>query len=269
MHYCTIHNIYWETTPSRVLQGAGCEQCGYEKISNSKYKSHKQYIKEVEKSNPNIEVIENYAGVSIPIKHYCKKHNLFWSASPDNILHGHGCLECGKEKIGDKNTKSHNQYVSELKEINSNIIVIDAYINAYTPVLHKCLIDGYEWSARLGNVLNGTGCPKCRESSGERQIRQWLEKHNIKYIYQKVFNDCRDINPLPFDFYLPDNVICIEYDGGQHTKPVDHFGGVKAFDRIVKHDRMKNEYCKNNGVPLLRIPYFKNVEEELNNFLFI
>lgn len=47
------------------------------------------------------------------------------------------------------------------------------------------------------------------------------------------------------------------------------YGGVKAFERTIKHDKMKDEYCKNNGISLLRIPYFKNVEEELNNFLFI
>lgn len=48
-----------------------------------------------------------------------------------------------------------------------------------------------------------------------------------------------------------------------------HFGGQKGFEQRVKHDKIKNEYCKNNGISLLRISYYKNVEEELNNFLFI
>ena len=75
--------------------------------------------------------------------------------------------------------------------------------------------------------------------------------------------------PIKRCIYLPNNFICIEYDGGQHTKPIEHFGGAKVFERTIKHDKMKDEYCKNNGISLLRIPYFKNVEEELNNFLFI
>lgn len=78
-----------------------------------------------------------------------------------------------------------------------------------------------------------------------------------------------DIRPLPFDFYLPEYNICIEYDGEQHNRSVKHFGGDKAFYTRIKHDNIKNEYCKNNGISLLRIPYFKNIEEELNNFLFI
>lgn len=83
---------------------------------------------------------------------------------------------------------------------------------------------------------------------------------------KKKFEDCKDKKPLPFDFYLPNNVICIEYDGEQHTKPIDYFGGIESYECTVRHDKMKNEYCKNNGISLLRIPYNKNVEEELNNF---
>ena len=76
-------------------------------------------------------------------------------------------------------------------------------------------------------------------------------------------------NQLPFDFYLPKYNSCIEFDGIQHYEPVEHFGGQESYDYTVKHDKIKNEYCKNNGILLLRIPYYKNVEEELNNFLFI
>ena len=83
-----------------------------------------------------------------------------------------------------------------------------------------------------------------------------------------------DINPLPFDFYLPQLNKCIEYDGGQHYFPVDFAGkgmehAEEQFRKTQYRDKIKNDYCKNNGISLLRIPYFKNVEEELNNFLFI
>lgn len=175
MHYCMTHDIYWETTPSSALQGTGCQQCGYEKISKSKYKTHQQYVKEVEKVNSNIEVIEEYTGAITPIKHYCKKHNIYWNASPDNILHGHGCLECGKEKTGDKNSKNHKQYIEELKEINSNIIVIDTYVDSTTPIRHKCIKDGYEWNAQPNNILSGKGCPKCANNL----------KKLMKYILKK------------------------------------------------------------------------------------
>jgi very-short-patch-repair endonuclease len=189
--------------------------------------------------------------------------------SPASALQGCGCLLCCKEKIGNSNRKSHQQYIDELKLINPNIAPIEEYKDALTPILHKCLVCGKEWYVTPANALWGYGCPQCNESHGERQVRLWLEKNNISYEFQMKFEDCKDINPLPFDFYLPNYNIAIEYDGKQHFEPIEYFGGIISFERTVKHDNIKNEYCKNNGILLLRIPYFKNVEEELNNFLFI
>ena len=134
-----------------------------------------------------------------------------------------------------------------------------------------CLIDGCIWLSKPNNILNGFGCPQCNESKGERQVRQWLEQHGIVYEFQKPFVECSDIKCLPFDFYLPQYNTCIEYDGEQHFRPVD-FGGegeiiaLQKFKIVQKHDVIKNKYCENNNIPLLRIPYFKNTEEELNNF---
>lgn len=184
-------------------------------------------------------------------------------------MQGCGCPECGKEKIRKQLIKTHDQYINELKDVNPNMTVIETYKGANTSILHKCLIDGNEWYSTPKNILSGNGCPQCNESKGERKIRLWLDNHNIVYEAQKSFNDCRDIRPLPFDFYLLNKRTAIEFDGEQHFKPIEHFGGVKAYELRIKHDNIKNEYCKNNGISLLRIPYFKNVEEELNNFLFI
>ena len=81
---------------------------------------------------------------------------------------------------------------------------------------------------------------------------------------------------LPFDFYIPDLNICIEYDGEQHFEPVD-FGGKgkeyaeKRFKAQQKRDNIKTEYCKNNNIKLIRIPYweFDNVENILKQELNI
>ena len=119
------------------------------------------------------------------------------------------------------------------------------------------------------SILSGCGCPQCNESKGERSIRQWLQLHNIAYISQKSFSDCRDKKPLPFDYYLPDYNTVIEYDGEQHYRPVEFFGGTKHFEKVSYHDRIKNDYCKAHNISLLRIPYFKNVDIELNKYFVI
>lgn len=264
LHKCLIDGYEWEAKPNNILSGKGCPVC-----AGIIKKTHEKYIKEVQMINSNIEVLEKYINAKTPILHRCKIHNIKWKSCPNNILQGRGCCECLKEKISIKNSKTHEQYIKELKLINNNIISIDNYAGADTPILHKCLIDGCEWYARPNNILCGNGCPQCNESKGERKIRLWLEEHNIPYERQYKIEDCRDKKSLPFDYYLPTINKMIEYDGKQHFEPIEHFGGQDAFEIRVKHDNIKNEYCKNNGISLLRIPYYKNVEEELNNFLFI
>lgn len=71
--------------------------------------------------------------------------------------------------------------------------------------------------------------------------------------------------PLPFDFYLPSYNIVIELDGEQHFKPV-RFGGISHKEAIEQfkirklHDKIKNQFCKNNNIRLVRIPYY-NIKE--------
>ncbi|RKI36697.1 hypothetical protein D7V86_25315 [bacterium D16-51] len=246
------------------MSGKGCPKCG-----NTLQKTHYEYVTELSLINSDIDVLEKYINSNTPILHRCKKHNIQWKVVPQSILQGCGCIECGREKLSEKLHKSHDQYIEDLGKVNPNIIAIEKYIDTNTPILHKCLLDGNKWYLSPRNALLGNGCPQCRESKGERKIRIWLNNKHIVYQTQKSFKDCRDIKPLPFDFYLPAYNTAIEYDGKQHYKPIKYFGGKERFEYIVKHDNIKNEYCKNNGISLLRIPYFKNVEEELNNFLFI
>ena len=65
---------------------------------------------------------------------------------------------------------------------------------------------------------------------------------------------------LPFDFYLPNHNICIEYDGIQHTQCSDFFGGVESFKKIIKNDTIKNRFCYDNNITLIRINHFGKVK---------
>ena len=117
--------------------------------------------------------------------------------------------------------------------------------------------------------MRGHGCTVCNESHGEREIIQWLDNNSIEYIPQYRFNDCRDKYPLPFDFYLPQHNVCIEYNGRQHYEPVEFFGGNEDFKIRQIHDRMKMDYCESSGIDLLCISYQQDIGEELNKFLLI
>lgn len=93
--------------------------------------------------------------------------------------------------------------------------------------------------------------------AGEEYIKSELEKYNIEYETQKTFEDCKYIEKLKFDFYIPKINTIIEYDGEQHFKPIDIFGGEKEFkDRSIR-DNIKNQYCKSRNIIMVRIPYYK------------
>ena len=274
LHYCITHGEFWETTPSRALQGVGCEECRCDKFRQARYKTHERYVNEVTDANPDIIVVGRYIDARTPIEHYCKRHDILWTSYPDNILRGIGCKECGNEKARDKNIKSHDQYIADLYVVNPDIEVVNEYQGANIHILHRCKIDGYIWPAKPANILFGKGCPQCNESKGERQIRQWLNRYGMVYVYQKTFVDCKDLRVLPFDFYIPEYNWCIEYDGEQHFRPVVFDGNgdewaLQQFEKTTYHDSIKNKYCHEKNIHLLRIPYFKNVEEELENFIHL
>lgn len=108
-------------------------------------------------------------------------------------------------------------------------------------------------------------------SKGERKICEWLNKKNIHYVFQKKFNDCKDINTLPFDFYLPKYNVTIEFDGIQHFMPIKYFGDDVKYMKQKRRDKIKSMYCLNNNITLLRISYLdeknKIIETILSGFI--
>lgn len=253
LHRCKIDGYEWYVLPSKILLGGGCPKC------NGKIqKSHEQYVEEVAKLNPNIEVIEKYINSSTKILHKCKIDGYEWLATPNHILRNSGCPVCSGTK-----KRTQKEYIEEVAKINSNITVVEEYKSNKTKILHKCKICGCEWRVKPTDILSGFGCPKCSASKGEKMIAAWLDEKNILYEPQKKFDDCRNVLSLSFDFYLPNYDILIEYNGKQHYEPVDYFGGQKRFESQVKRDNIKRDYCQRKDIFLFEIPYYSNLNEEL------
>ncbi len=121
----------------------------------------------------------------------------------------------------------------------------------------------HKWITSVGHRTrkNGTNCPVCASSKGEKAVKEVLEKLNIKYVPQKTIYPKTDLR-LYLDFYLPDHNLAIEFDGGQHFFPVAYFGGQKTFERLQLNDAHKNLYCIENGISLLRIHHSEAEEIE-------
>lgn len=112
--------------------------------------------------------------------------------------------------------------------------------------------------------LQGKGCKSCiKKSKGELKIASILSDKKIKYEKEYTYDNCRNINPLPFDFYLPEYNILIEYDGKQHFEAIDYFGGISGLEYRQLNDKIKNEYCDSNNIKLIRIRYDENISKKL------
>ena len=128
------------------------------------------------------------------------------------------------------------------------------YITNLIKVIITCPIHG-DFNQRALAHLQGSGCPNCNESKGEKEISKFLDKYEILYYRQHKFSDCKNIFSLPFDFYIPSLRICIEFDGKQHYEPMSFFGGVESFNKLKTNDKIKNDYCEENYINLIRIKY--------------
>ena len=135
------------------------------------------------------------------------------------------------------------------------------YININNGYLKK-------WKSESGKII--ACCKKKRWGSlGERKIERFLKENDIRFEKQYIIKKCKFKRYLPFDFYLSDYNLLIEYDGKQHFEISDYFGGYESFIDTKIRDTIKNIYCQNNNIDLLRIPYwdYKNIENILVNKL--
>lgn len=264
-HKCKICGHMWDSLPSNILKGSGCPKCANLKKSIDRSFTVDEYIDKLSVVNHNIEFVGDYKNANTKAMHYCKVCGYKWMAYPGNILSGKGCKKCSDKSSADARRKTHYDYVIQVNSINTSVAVLGEYVNAKTPIRHKCIICEHEWDALPDNILHGHGCPKCIESSGEKTIEEYLIAHSILFDPQHSFLDCRNKKPLPFDFYIPSLNVCIEYDGIQHFKPIEYFGGVEAFEQRKRNDAIKNNYCLTNNINLLRIKYDQCINDELDN----
>lgn len=115
-------------------------------------------------------------------------------------------------------------------------------------------------------------CPECGNySKGEERISKYLINKNINYIPQKTFDGLIGLGGglLSYDFYLLEKYnLLVEYDGEFHFELIKLYKNEPKelaearLEKQKEHDRLKDEYAKNNGIKLLRIPYweFDNIE---------
>ena len=263
---CKLDGHEWNGIPHTLLDGHGCPEC-YRRIANRR--TEDEFLKEMRERFPTIHVLSKYVRVAVKVDFACDVCGYHWTAIPDTILNNKnsGCPKCaGKAHI------MESEIIERIKESSPSVEYLNGYKTILSHANFRCKKCGYEWNTAVNSILGGHGCPKCWSSHGEEKICEYLDKKGIAYIREYRFKDCKNERQLPFDFYIPSQNTCIEYDGQQHFMPVRFCKSITESDSIAtyknqqKKDSLKTSYCKNNGIKLIRIPYtdFDNVENILD-----
>lgn len=181
---------------------------------------------------------------------------------------GRRCPHCSERSWINrkKNIESINEIISK-----EGYKFLEEYTTAKTKMKCSCP-NGHIFEINWNNFKSGKRCPYCKKSKGEEIIKSILEELKIDFIPQYKFKDCKDLLPLPFDFYLPNYNLIIEYDGEQHFDVNRAFNSNEnKFWETVIHDAIKNAYCEDNNINILRIPFWKynNIKEIIKNKLNI
>lgn len=203
-----------------------------------------------------------------------KQHSTFWfcrcnlcgkiySVSRDGLVSGKSscCNHCKGEKIRQKAEERNLTIWHKGDRFDLLEVLGSAGIKGNHSYV-KCKCD-------CGNIVNvrvehlkGTShgrtisCGCASKSSGEIKITKILEKANIEFQAQYRIKDFNISSP--FDFAIFNNGVLlglIEYDGEQHFKSIDFFGGEEKLKLQQERDERKNKWCKENNIRLIRIPY--------------
>jgi very-short-patch-repair endonuclease len=162
-----------------------------------------------------------------------------------------GCRESSES------LKRRNQFVKKALDLSRksgrdiyDYSRITNYTNQYAKVEIYCNSCEKSFWQTPEVHLNGGQCTHCRGcSAGEQAVAKVLDKMRIAYEREKcVFGRKR------FDFYLPELNAFIEFDGQQHFRAIEFWGGEEGFRKQLDSDAQKNNYCRHKHA-LLRIPY--------------
>lgn len=177
---------------------------------------------------------------------------------------------CGNEVIVDtRNLKSgHTQSCGCKRKETKNTIDMTGFENEGIKVLERAGSDEQQialWKCqckycnkifitRGSAIRNGstTSCG-CVHSKNEQIITQILLNNNIEFATQYTFPDLKDIRPLRFDFAIFNKgqlSHLIEYNGQQHYERAQG-SWASGFEKLQKHDQMKEEYCKKHNIRLI------------------
>lgn len=275
---CKCGKIYYKTWSDLINETyTSCNDC-IAKTRGQKRQIDYEELKIRAEENGLFLLENSYNGYEHRIK-VVDKDGYMGRLSARSIISGRSFAKFNSSKNGEYYVHNLNVWA---KENGQNIEVLEVCpSNEWsTKTLYcRCLECGKEFICPSATFFYGKiACDDCTKlySRYSTIVADWLDSQGINYKREKKFKDCVYKKPLPFDFYIERNNLCIEVDGEGHYYPVQ-FKGMeldKAQEnfRLTKiRDNIKDEYCNSYNINLIRIPYWEinngNFKNKINDFL--
>lgn len=251
---CKTHGEFWLRPAHHINKGSnqrGCPKCGDIERRKNTRKDNKWFVEKAKQIHGDrydyskTEYVHSMSGVCIT----CQIHGDFWMP-PHRHLQGHGCPKCGG-----KETLTTSSFIERAKMIHGDrydYSESEYVAGGHSKIKIICPVHGEFWQYPHQH-LQGRGCPHCRQSSLEKEIRDFLDSENIKYVAQKR---AKWLGRQSLDFYLPGFDIAIECQGLQHFKSSEYFGGEERFKKTIELDRNKKKLCEERGISILYYSHY-------------
>lgn len=255
---CPLHGVFKQSTYDHSVRECRCPDCAI--LANRlTLDSFKQKALEIHGRFYNYDFVK-FEKASEKVTIVCPNHGAFQQRVRSH-LDGVGCRKCHI----DSSKKGREAFIAEavIKHMDKYDYSRINYLGNKRKVEIICRKHGSFWIKPNAHLSSRQGCPRCIESKGEAMIAFVLDSLGIRYL--------REFKFLPFqyryDFYIPEKNILIEYNGIQHYKPVDVFGGIESFVSTQQRDIAKVNLAKVKGCKLEIISYRVNTLEGIRNAL--
>ena len=250
---CPVHGEFWQL-PNDHIRGSGCPKC--QKSYKLNTETFIQRAKDVHGDKYDYSKVE-YKNNSTKVCIICPVHGEFWQ-NPNNHLSKNGCPTCHRDK-----ERQMNEFIERSKKIHCNKYDYSKveYVNSTTKVCIICPEHGEFWQMPASH-LRGYGCHECSELRNISETRLYdnlKENTSFEIERQKKFEWLKSKS---LDIFIKDLNVAIEYQGKQHFKPIEYFGGGIKFKSQKQRDIDKYNACKEHGIKLLYFSYDKNVPSD-------
>ena len=271
---CPIHGDF-PTTAYDFLQGHGCYDCGVETVKQKRRKKQEDFIAQCKAVHGDRYDYSQtvYRGKRQKVTIICRKHGPFeqW---PGSHVAGEGCKWCKRDMQKDLFSMGRDEFIAKARAVHGNRYDYSkvVYVNNKTNVTVICPDHGPFEVMPQDHIQKKNGCPKCQTSKGETVIHVWLDTHGIKHKWHKPIRTPMAIGKrkkFVADFYIESANLIIEYNGEQHYRAKEEWGGEKQLRWQQARDAALRRYCEAEGIRLLEIPYtdFDRIEEILDREL--